>query len=105
MSARRTAMGLGLYCACQIEADGLGQEPVLHLADARVERFRGVVRLDPNPLLSDDRPCVDAVVEEVDRDAGLLGAGREGLADRVEPRKRRQERRVDVEARESAEEA
>ena len=48
---------------------------------------------------------VHALVQEVDGDAGLLRAGRERLADRVEAGEGRQERRVDVDARESGEEA
>ena len=41
----------------------------------------------------------------MDGDARLLRAGRERLADRVEAGEGRQERRVDVDARESGEEA
>ena len=95
MSARRTAIkGWKAYCACQIEPDRVGQQAVLDLPDPRVERFRGVARLDRDPLLRDDRAGVHTLVQEVDRDAGLARAGRERLADRVEAGEGRQERRV-----------
>ncbi len=74
---------------------------MLDLPDARVERVRGVARLDRDPLLRDDRAGVHAVVQEVDCDAGFLSAGRERLADCVEAGEGRQERGVDVDAREA----
>ena len=46
--------------------------------------------------LQDDRPGVDALVDEVDGDPGDLDAVLERLPDRVEARERRQQRRVDV---------
>ena len=58
-----------------------------------------------DPLLRDDRAGVHALVQEVDGDAGLLRAGRERLADRVEAGEGRQERRMHVDAREAREEA
>jgi len=47
--------------------------------------------------LQHDRPRVHSLVDEVDGDAEDLHAVRERLADRVESRERRQQRRVDVE--------
>ena len=47
--------------------------------------------------LQDDRPRVDALVDEVHRDAEDLHAVVERLLDGVQARERRQQRRMDVE--------
>src|SRR6187200_585767 len=98
-------MKLGPYCPGQIELDRLGQQAVLHLPDPPVERLRALARLDSHTLLGDHWACVHALVEEVDGDAGLLGAGRERLSDRAKARESGQERRVHVDAPEAREEA
>ena len=54
----------------------------------------GVRQLDR--ALQDDRPGVDALVDEVDGDAEDLDAVVDRLLDRVETRERRQQRRMDV---------
>ena len=54
----------------------------------------GVRQLDR--ALEDDRPGVDALVDEVDGDAEHLHAVVERLLDRADARERRQQRRVDV---------
>src|SRR3954452_15288588 len=57
--------------------------------------------------LEDDRPAVDALVDEVDGNSGNFRAVLECLLDRVEPLEGRQERWVDVDdpVREAADEA
>lgn len=51
---------------------------------------------DRHPPLQDHRAGVDSLVDEVDGDPGLLDAGLERLADRVEPGEARQQGGVDV---------
>ena len=85
----------------------LGQEPVLDLADPRVQALARIAHEDRHPFLPQDRAGVDPVVDEVDGGAGLVDTGPEGLLDRVSAREGRQERRVHVDdrARETVEEA
>ena len=47
------------------------QQPVLDRVEAREQRLGRVARLDRDRLLSDDRPGVDALVDEVHGDARL----------------------------------
>ena len=60
--------------------DDLGQEPVLDRVEPLDERR---ARLDRHGLLPEHGPRVDALVDQVDRDPGRLGAGRERVVDRV----------------------
>ena len=53
-------------------------------------------RLDGHGLLPHDRPGVEALVDEVDRDTRRGHPGRERLVDRARARELRQERRVHV---------
>jgi hypothetical protein len=60
-----------------------GEEAVLDRLDASVERLGRVVRTHGDALLREDRPAVDAFVDQVDGRAGLCDAGRELLLDGV----------------------
>ena len=61
-----------------------------------LERVPVVVVADLDRLLQHDRAGVDALVDEVHRDAGHLHAVRQGVAHAVHARERRQQRRVHV---------
>jgi hypothetical protein len=61
---------------------------VLHGVEPFLERR---ARLERQPLLAQDRAGVEALVDEVDRDARRLDAGRERIRDRMRARKRRQQ--------------
>ena len=63
----------------QLGDDGR-EEAVLERVDALLERL---ARLDRERFLAKDRARVEALVDEVDRDAGRLDAGRQGVLDRV----------------------
>src|SRR4051812_32821246 len=67
-----------------------GVNPRLDCADVES------IRIDLESLLRDDRPGVDALVDEVDGHAHHAHPVVERLLDRVEPRERRQERRVHI---------
>src|SRR3954469_9871483 len=79
------------------QADGTRQQPVLDLMHSFLDRG-DVARIRKNVegLLYDDRPGVDALVDEVDSDADHLHAVVDGLLDRPEPGEGREQRRVDV---------
>src|SRR5436305_2990742 len=69
------------------------QQPVLDGVDSLLERL---ARLERELLLAQDRAGVEALVDEVDRDARGLHIGCERLLDRVRAREVRQERGVNV---------
>ncbi len=60
------------------------------------QRLWGVARENRDALLSQDRSGVDTFVDFVHRDAGLGRPRRERIGDSLGSRKRRQQRRVDV---------
>ncbi len=76
--------------------DGRGQEPVLDGVEAHQQRRLVVVGQDRDGLLGDDRAAVERRVDEVDGHAGHGDARREGVADGVQARERRQQRGMDV---------
>src|SRR5690349_19853299 len=77
-------------------AHPLRVELVLQGVDRPLQLFAVAALRDGDLALDDRRAGVDSLVDEVHGDAGLLGAGGERLADRVEAREVRQQRRVDV---------
>ena len=73
------------------------QQPVLHRLDARAQRCPVVGRQDRDGLLGHDRPAVERLVDEVDGHARDRDPRRERVVDGMQPRERRQQRRMDVE--------
>ena len=67
--------------------------------DARRQRLGGVTRLDRDRRLHDDRAGIELGRHEMDGDAGDVDAVFERLPLRVDARKRRQQRGVNVEDR------
>lgn len=65
--------------------------------DPGVQRLNGVAGLYRDRHLFDDGTVVDFLVDEVDSDTGRSDAVIESVLDGVRARKRRQQRRVDVE--------
>ena len=90
-------VGRDQRCA-QLSHDA-GQQAVLDLLDACVQRLGRVVAADCDSLLREDRPAVDALVDEVHGRAGLGDAGGELLLDGVRAGELRQQRRVHVDDR------
>ena len=82
--------------ALGVEADRLRVEPMLLGEDPRGQRRLRVVIEHGNRRLQHDRPRVHALVDEVDGRPRHLDAVLERLALGVEPGKRRQQRRMDV---------
>ena len=78
------------------QSDRFGQQLVLDRMQA-LEHVVGVARIRQlHGPLQDHRAGVHAVVDEVHRDPEHLDPVLQRLLDRVQPRKRRQQRRVDV---------
>ena len=72
---------------------------MLDLVHALAQRLGCVPGADGHGLLEDHRPGVDALVDEMDGDAGLGDAGSECVLDRGRAGEGGQERRVDVDCR------
>lgn len=75
------------------------QDGVLLDLDAGVERGGVVARQDRHRALGDDRPGVDAAIDEVDRDPGQLAAVGQGLGRTVDTGERGQEGGVGIDDR------
>ena len=76
--------------------DDGGEELVLDALDARVEACRVIVREDGDGALGEDRPRVDASVDDVHRAAAHANASSDRLLGPVLAGKARQEGRVHV---------
>ncbi len=76
---------------------GTGKQPVLRRVEPLEQGGLVVVGEHGHGLLRHDRPAVEGRVDEVHGHAGDGHAGGERVADRVQARERRQQRRVDVE--------
>src|ERR687888_1528171 len=74
----------------------IDEQPSLDFLDALVQSALVVLVPDLHHALSDDRPGVDAVVDEVDGAAGDLGAVRERVTYSVGSRETGQQGRVGV---------
>src|SRR3989338_8270024 len=72
-------------------------EPVLHPVHAREQTCFRVARPNRYGLLKNNRPVVNLLIDEVDRDPGDLSTPRQGVADRGSTGKGRQEGGMDVE--------
>ena len=70
-----------------ISCSAAGSSAVLDRVDLGLERLDGVVLVDSNHLLGDDRTLVEDLVGEVHRDAGDLHAVVERVLDAVRPGK------------------
>ena len=75
----------------------IGIDAVLYPKDSRRQRLRRVVIGDRNRALHQDRTGIGFRNDKMHGGAGNLHAGAQRLALRVEPRKRRQQRRMNVE--------
>src|SRR4051812_26564560 len=70
---------------------------MLGSVNAREERLLRVVVVDQDGLLGDDRPAVERVVDEMNRDARYSRAGRQCVAHWMSARERGQQAGMDVE--------
>src|ERR1700690_953098 len=80
----------------QDAADGFRISNVLLFENAGGEATRVVGGKDGDRPLQDDHTVVQLLVDKVNRAAGHLDAVVEGLGLRVEPRKSRQQRRMNI---------
>src|SRR5205823_5329106 len=82
--------------AFQNDFYGLGINSMFFLQNAPTERIFGVVVFNRNDSLQHDRPSIEIFVDKVNGTAGKLHAVIESLLLRFEPRKRGQQRRVNI---------
>ena len=80
-------------------AHDTGEKAVLDRVQAVAQLLHALARDDRHALLRDDRTGVDALVHEVDGNAGLGRTGLERVVDRPRAGERGQQRRVDVDDR------
>ena len=79
------------------ERDRPWQQAVLDRVDPRGEAGLIVAGNDRDRLLDQDRPAVERLVDEMDRDTGHRDAVRQRVGDRMGARESRQQRGMDVE--------